>query len=261
MKRIILFFLTIIFLIPTFSSVAQAQEDSLSVYLDGKLLRFEVKPIIVDVVTLVPLRKIFEEQQAVVAWDELTKTVTAEKGNIKIKYTIGSPTADINGTELALEVPGQIVDGSTLVPLRFVSEALGNNVDWLPDFKTIVINTSMKKLEGALSEEYDLTDYLLINVDKEKEVVSIYSDIGVDADISGWRVVSLLGNQEFIIPPGTILKAGATLYIVSGPDAVASEGTLFWTKKYIWNNDEFDPALLYKANGELVDYFENTTLN
>lgn len=255
MKKIIMLFLTIIFLIPTLSSVAQAQKYPLSVYLDGEPLKFEVNPIILDGVTLVPLRKIFEEQQAVVAWDESTKTVTAEKGNIKIKYTIGSLTGDINGTEMALEIPGQIVDGSTLIPLRFVSEALGNNVDWLPDFKTIVISTSIKKSERASSEKYDLTDDLLLNVDKEKEVVSIYSDIGVDADISGWRIVSLLGNQEFIIPTGTILKAGETLYIVSGPDAVASEGTLFWTKKYIWNNDEFDPALLYKANGELVDYF------
>jgi hypothetical protein len=260
MKRIVLFFLPFILLISLFSPVVRAEGGPPSVYLDGKLLTFEINPVIVNGVTLVPLRTIFEEQQAVVTWDESAQTITAEKDHMKITYRIGSSTADIDGNEIALEVPGQIINGSTLIPLRFVSEALGNNVAWLADSETVVISTSIKKADESSLEEYDLTDYLLIYVDKKHEVVSIYSDIGIDSDISGWRIVSLLGNQEFIIPSGTILKPGEILNIVSGPDAVASEGALVWTKKSLWNNDEFNPALLYKANGKLVDYLESTVI-
>jgi len=49
-----------------------------------------------------------------------------------IVLTIGSPVAFVEGRQVTLDVPPQIVDGRTLVPLRFVSQALGRRVDWEP---------------------------------------------------------------------------------------------------------------------------------
>lgn len=50
----------------------------------------------------------------------------------RIVLTIGSPVAFVDGRQVDLDVPPQIVDGRTLVPLRFVAEAFGRRVDWEP---------------------------------------------------------------------------------------------------------------------------------
>lgn len=100
------------------------------VIVNGKQLEFDVNPVIKDGRTLVPLRDIFENLGATVEWDSKTRTITAKSGENEVVLTIGSKTAAINGTEIDLETPPQIINGKTLVPLRFVSEALGANVTW-----------------------------------------------------------------------------------------------------------------------------------
>lgn len=91
----------------------------------------------------------------------------------------------------------------------------------------------------------------IASVDLKGEVVVISNDGAADVDISGWKLVSEVGNQSFVFPPGTTLPAGGTLKIVSGPSAQPAPGVLVWTKNYIWNNDG-DPALLYDSSGRLI---------
>jgi|GEM_PF-1803780 len=126
-------------------TIPAAGQSDVAVFLDGRRLEFEVPPQIVDGSTLVPMRKIFEELGATVAWDGGTRTVTATKGNATIVYTIGEKAAKKNGQTVALPVPGRIVGGNTLVPLRFVSEALGATVGWEGFSRTVVISSAPKK--------------------------------------------------------------------------------------------------------------------
>jgi hypothetical protein len=78
-----------------------------------------------------------------------------------------------------------------------------------------------------------------------------------DADLSGWRIVSVRHGSEdqtYTFPPGCVLPAGATVRVYSGPgaaDAAAAEGGRFWTEDRMWN-DEGDPAQLHDATGALV---------
>jgi len=110
-----------------------------NVVLNGNKLAFNVPPIVESGRTLVPLRTIFESLGATVTWDEDSQTVTAIKGTNTIKLQIGSYTATINGKPMELSVPGEVVNGRTLVPLRFVSEAMGCKVDWVEATQTVVI--------------------------------------------------------------------------------------------------------------------------
>ncbi len=103
---------------------------NVSVMLFGKALAFDQPPLIQNDRTLVPFRKIFEEMGAEVFWDDATKTVTAEKGDIKITLTIGQQTMYKNGEAVLLDAAAVIVNSRTLVPLRAVSEAFGCKVDW-----------------------------------------------------------------------------------------------------------------------------------
>jgi hypothetical protein len=114
------------------------------VFIDGMRMEFEVPPAIINGSTLVPLRAIFEELGAIIEWNAGTRTVTAVKGDITITYTIGETTAQRNQETLTLSTPGQIIDSRTLVPLRFVSEALGAVVGWEPRSRTVTISSFAK---------------------------------------------------------------------------------------------------------------------
>lgn len=140
MKKLLSLLGVLIFLL-TFSLPAIAAPQ---VVLDGQQLEFEVPPIIENGRTLVPLRAIFEALGANVSWDGPTQTVTATKSDITIKLQIGSQTAYRNNEAVSLEVPGKIISNRTLVPLRFVSEALGATVKWDGQTQTISLSQETK---------------------------------------------------------------------------------------------------------------------
>jgi hypothetical protein len=94
----------------------------------------------------------------------------------------------------------------------------------------------------------------LQSVDLEAEVVAIVNTGTSSIDMSGWRLVSTVGNQSYVFPSFQ-LAAGATVRIVSGRNAVDRPPTqLLWTRSYVWNNDG-DPAQLYDASNTLVSSY------
>lgn len=98
---------------------------------------------------LVPMRAIFEAEGAKVDWEKSTNTVTAVKDGTTLTYRIGDTVAYKNLKPLTMATPGQVVDGTTLVPLRFVSETLGNLVKWHDYSKSITISSS-REFETAV---------------------------------------------------------------------------------------------------------------
>src|SRR5213083_559402 len=79
---------------------------------------------------MVPLRGVLEQMGAFVDWDASSRTVYANRGDTQIRLPVGSNSAYVNGKSVFLDVPAMILGGSTMVPLRFVSETLGANVAW-----------------------------------------------------------------------------------------------------------------------------------
>lgn len=114
-------------------------EYALKVILDGKVIDFDVLPFIEQGRTMVPLRAIFEGLGASVRWDSESRTITAVRGGLEIKLVIEG-AAYINGQMAPLDVPAKIVENRTMVPLRFVSEALGCSVTWDENNKVVTIN-------------------------------------------------------------------------------------------------------------------------
>ncbi len=126
-------------------SAVSAQNNTPSVTVNGVKLEFtdNVTPFIDEQSerTLVPMRDIFEAVGAVVQWDESTQTVIAVKDSSFVTLQIGSEKAFVNSEEKQLDVKALIKDDRTFVPLRFVSEALGADVEWDNDNYTVVIKT------------------------------------------------------------------------------------------------------------------------
>lgn len=114
-------------------------DQPITVTLNGEQLHFDVLPILENSRVLVPLRAIFETLGATVDWNGTTGTVTAAKGNSIVTLTVGENMAYKNGARVELDVPAKIVNGRTLVPVRFVSEALGERVYWIPKTSTVLI--------------------------------------------------------------------------------------------------------------------------
>ena len=99
-----------------------------------------VAPVISNNTTLVPIRIISEELGSRVNWDNTKKRVTIQKGKDVIELYIGSKTAYVNGKAVTLLTAPIIKQGTTLVPIRFISEQLGAYVEWDNTEKIIMIN-------------------------------------------------------------------------------------------------------------------------
>lgn len=108
---------------------------------NGKKIDSDVPPYVKDGRTLAPIRAILEALGMVVSWDGTTQTATAVKGNITISVSINSNIAYVNGEQKMLDVPAEITNGRTFVPVRFFGEALGMNVDWDGYTKTVIIES------------------------------------------------------------------------------------------------------------------------
>ena len=113
--------------------------DAPYIEFDGNILGFDVPPIIEDGSTLVPMRFLFEQMGADVEWDSETQTATATLDNKAVTFSIDNVNARINNKPAKMDVPARLVNGKTMVPLRFLSENMGYDVDWDADSRTAII--------------------------------------------------------------------------------------------------------------------------
>lgn len=117
---------------------------AIQVQVNGRTLEMDVPPTQIRNRTMVPLRSVFEALQAQVNWDAATKTITANKAATNVQLGIGQTNAIVNGRTVLLDVPAMIQRGTTMVPLRFVSEALGADVRWFAATQTVSIVTDQQ---------------------------------------------------------------------------------------------------------------------
>ena len=74
----------------------------------------------------------------------LTVKVNASNDDIKVL---------VDGTELTFDVPPQIIDDYTMVPMRGIFEALGYDVEWDEENKQIVANRNSQFIIMTLNEK------------------------------------------------------------------------------------------------------------
>lgn len=91
----------------------------------------DVAPKLVNSRTMLPIRLIAEALGAEVIWTEdAPEQVIIKNGETTIKLEIGASVAEVNGEEAALDSPSFLENDRTYMPLRFISEALGAQVEW-----------------------------------------------------------------------------------------------------------------------------------
>jgi hypothetical protein len=131
-------------------------QGEITVKINDKKLTFDAEPYTKEGRTLVPFRKILEELGTEVSWDSEKQIVTAKKNATEMSLKIGINYGYVNGNKVNLDVPPEIYGGRTFVPLRFISENLGAEVNWEGSTNTVFItyNNNSYKLgqEGSFKD-------------------------------------------------------------------------------------------------------------
>jgi uncharacterized repeat protein (TIGR02543 family) len=119
--------------------------DIKTMTVDSARVVLDAPAAIVEDRTLVPLRAVVEHLGGSIVWDAKTRQVTLKARGTTITLTIGKSTALVNGKSLAIDLKNSKVvpvlsSSRTMLPLRFVSENLGLQVEWNAETRTITVN-------------------------------------------------------------------------------------------------------------------------
>lgn len=96
-------------------------------------------PVIINNRTLIPIRAVFEALGGTVGYESGEKKITLSKGSNKLEMWIDKTNLRMNGIDKTTDVAPVIVDGRTMVPVRFVVENFGYAVQWKAIEKKIII--------------------------------------------------------------------------------------------------------------------------
>ncbi|NQF14313.1 peptidoglycan DD-metalloendopeptidase family protein [Brevibacillus sp. HB1.3] len=132
----------------------------ISVVVDGMGVHSDVSPIHRNGRMLVPIRVVAEATGSEVSYEAATQKVLLNKKSKHISLAIGSQTTYVDGKRLKMDVSPVIVNKRTLVPIRFISEAFGYQVQW--DENTAVAYIQSKPVvDKTMSVKYSLNPYVV----------------------------------------------------------------------------------------------------
>jgi hypothetical protein len=132
----VMLLLSFIFVIPQHSNAA----NPIQILMNGSKINSSVSPQIIQGRTFVPLRAIAEGLGSKVSWDNKQQKATVEKAGLTMEFTIGNPKVSMNGSVTSIEAAPYILEGSTMLPLRFIGEQFGLRVSWDPITRSVYLD-------------------------------------------------------------------------------------------------------------------------
>ena len=167
-------------------------DDSIKVLLNDQMIDFtddngnKVEPQIINSRTMVPMRRIFEVFGAEVEWNGELREVTAKTAEKTLKLTIDNPIASVaTGEEtesITLDAAPTIIDGRTLVPVRFIAESLDLKVGWDQEQRTVIILDTSFVLEKIEKDAPVLYEILTMELD-DNTVESAEASLSATGDV------------------------------------------------------------------------------
>lgn len=95
----------------------------------------------------------------------------------------------------------------------------------------------------------------ITELDKKAEYIVIKNTSNSSIDVTGWKIVSVTGNQSYTFDK-FILEANATVKV--GDSEKNTDVDFHWLDgRGTWNNSKSDPAELYDSSGKIVDRFDD----
>ena len=134
----------------TFVCPISGYAAGIRVTLNGEQIQFDQPPVIINGRTLVPVRAIFEAMGCTVLWDNANQIVNVATEFGMMTLGIGSNYISYRNENedrsIFTDVPPQIINMRTLVPVRAIAECTGYNVDWDDATQTVIITGELKGL-------------------------------------------------------------------------------------------------------------------
>ena len=123
--------------------IIELKIGSSTMYVGGRPVVLEAAPIILNSRTLLPIRAVVEAVGGTIAWEALAQKVTIVRNDKTLELWIGRNVAELNGQSISIDSDSRVVpiimNGRTLLPLRFVAEALALDVQWDATTQAITI--------------------------------------------------------------------------------------------------------------------------
>ena len=247
MKKAFISFILIVSALLSLLSLNVVADDSLKIYVNEQVLQCDVAPFIQNGRTMVPMRKIFEALNAKVDWNGNTQTITATKDNTEIILRINNNTIYNNGVAEILDVAPIIVNDSTFVPIRAISQSLNAEVEWLENTHSVYINSPIEY--GIGFDSY--MDYVMniqafpeteSNNDQTTEsIITMYAPDGRTIEVLQSEVESYQ-NVGWYLMPVTTMYAPDGRTIVVPQDEVNDYLNVGWYQTYNEAKDANTPS-------------------
>ena len=183
--------------------------------------------------TLVPVSFIVDRMGADIAWNGDTREITIKTSSKTIVMQIDNAYASVNGTRTKLPdgiAPMLLNFGQfnkTFVPVKFISDQLGLDVNWIGETQTVAINKAAQTLTNVYLDYMKQFPEIRLKVSGEVDTNSYVisgSDVG-EQD----KIVVDLQNTKFNLTDTSMVKNGVGVYKVGdgifGIDRVEIQST------------------------------------
>lgn len=229
MKKIGITFLAVILALPMLlqAPLSASAATAISIYIDGARLSTDQAPVAVQGRVLLPLRAIFEGLGSTVDWNQSKQTVTATKGNTTVVLKMKSKTATINNQTVALDVPAQAIGSRTMVPVRFVSEALGATVNWNSSARSVTIFSGSGGTDTAsLKAAQYVTLRDVANTGDGRDLQVSFSRSTTESLVDHYRLLIVKASNASAFNLTAALKVGSANYTTVQPNNTDQAVTL-----------------------------------
>ncbi|RXJ01650.1 copper amine oxidase N-terminal domain-containing protein [Anaerobacillus alkaliphilus] len=246
-KNIITSLLLILLFSSGFPNLAFANSSTIKVFVNGVEIQTDQPPIVRNGRTLVPLRAIFESLNAKVVYEEGTRKITATRGDTRIILYIGFNQAIVNNKQVTLDVPSQVINGRTLVPVRFVSEALGDRVFYDAAKREVRVTRAQSPMSGVAARDVE-------NFGDGRDLEVSFKRAENEAPVSEYRVMVVKTSQATNFNLNTALSISPSNYTVitkSGQDIrqVLTSSTRDTDGAFVENDINYTVFVLQVGNG------------
>lgn len=233
-KKIGITFLAVILALPMLlqAPLSASAATAISIYIDGARLSTDQAPVAVQGRVLLPLRAIFEGLGSTVDWNQSKQTVTATKGNTTVVLKMKSRTATINNQTVALDVPAQAISGRTMVPVRFVSEALGATVNWNSSARSVTIFSGSGETDTtSLKAAQYVTLRDVANTGDGRDLQVSFSRSATESLVDHYRLFIVKASNASAFNLAAALKVGSANYTTVRPNNTDQAVTLSQTAR------------------------------
>ncbi len=171
---------------------------------DGEILKTEMPPIVFRGYSVVPARDVFEKLGAKVTWKAASERVICSYGETTIEMTINEDTALVNGEKKKMQIAAKLINGKTMIPVRFVGDELGYFVDFDSSTDTVIIKRKeVEELTCITKAKYSTqNDYLKLTLTTKGPAPVVNSFVienpsRIVVDVKGTEFTPMLPDVKF----------------------------------------------------------------